>query len=223
MTSVDVRRGADCSPRQRVTKSLLGYGVLAGAVYVIGSVLQGLLTPGFSFARDSWSHLSLGPAGWVHVLVLVLTGLMVVAAAIGFRRHLESRGRAAWAWLAGYGVLLVVAGLALPDRASGPGTVHGLVHLAAGGLGFVAFAVACFLLAARFGASGATRLRWSGIGAGALLLVTFVALAATAGASAAVVAFTIGVVASWAWLAAASVHLYAEAAEIGRREAAAQG
>ncbi|HWD61268.1 MAG TPA: DUF998 domain-containing protein, partial [Humibacter sp.] len=78
----------DCTPEGRVMKSLLGYGVIVGPFYVVASVVQGLLTPGFDFARDSWSLLSLGAAGWVHVVVFILTGLMVIAAAIGVHRHI---------------------------------------------------------------------------------------------------------------------------------------
>ncbi|MGN6125313.1 MAG: DUF998 domain-containing protein, partial [Humibacter sp.] len=106
----------DCTPEARVTKSLLGYGVIAAPFYVIASVVQGLLTPGFDFARDSWSLLSLGTAGWVHIVVFILTGLMVIAAAIGVHRHIaEGRGRTAWVYLVVYGALLVLAGVFLPD------------------------------------------------------------------------------------------------------------
>ncbi len=64
----------DCTPAARITKSLLGHGVLAGPFYVIASVVQGLLRSGFDFTRDSWSLLSIGPHGWIHVLVFLLTG-----------------------------------------------------------------------------------------------------------------------------------------------------
>jgi len=206
----------DCTPEARVTKSLLGYGVLAGPFYVVCSVVQGLLTPGFSFATDSWSLLSLGAAGWIHIAVFVLTGLMTAAAAIGYRRHLPSGpGRTAWAYLLIYGVLLVAAGAALPDAAGSGFSVHGMLHLLAGGLGFVAFAVWSFAMARRLraGSAGAAA---AGIVVGVLLLVGFVPIAASGGSAVATIVLTIVVILASAWLTLVSVWMYREAAEAGR-------
>lgn len=202
-----------CTPAARITRSLLGYGVLAGPWYVLASVVQGLLTPGFDFAHDSWSLLSLGPHGFFHVLVFVLTGVMVAAAGVGLRRH---AGGAAGPALVAYGLLLVVAGLARPDAPGGGFSTHGLLHLAAGGLGFVAFAVAAFALARRFARTGSrTWATWSLL-AGVLLLVGFVGVASGASSALVVLGFTAAVVLSWVWLATVSVRCYREAAEDGR-------
>ena len=208
----------DCTPEARVTKSLLGYGVIVGPFYVVASVLQGVLTPGFDFAHDSWSLLSLGAAGWVHIVVFVLTGLMAIAGAIGYRRHIASGpGRTAWAYLGAYGVLLVAAGAFLPDRPGGTFTAHGALHLLAGGLGFIGFAVWAFLIARRLAARSGG-LSASSIVAGCLLLVGFIAIATGGGAVWANILLTIAVVLSWAWLSVASVIFYREAAEAGRIE-----
>ncbi|QDZ15078.1 DUF998 domain-containing protein [Humibacter ginsenosidimutans] len=208
----------DCTPEARVTKSLLGYGVIAGPFYVIASVIQGLLTSGFDFAHDSWSLLSTGSAGWIHVVVFVLTGLMVIAGAVGIHRHVSAgAARTAWAYLAGYGILLVGAGVFAPDVAGASFTWHGMVHLACGGLGFVAFAVWAFLVARRVGQTSRALAVCSVI-AGVLLLVGFGFVASGAGSALATVVFTIAVVVSWAWLSVASVLFYREAAEAGRIE-----
>jgi hypothetical protein len=124
-----------CSPARRITRSLLGYGVLAGPFYICVSLAQALTRGGFDLSRHEWSLLANGPGGWVQVLNLVLTGLMVVAAATGFRRSLRDGrdgrdGRAArWAprLLAVYGVSLVAAGA---FRCRLPRPCRG--HLAAG-------------------------------------------------------------------------------------------
>ncbi|MCU1472852.1 DUF998 domain-containing protein [Amnibacterium sp.] len=207
---------ADCTPEARVTKSLLGYGVIAGPFYVVASVLQGLLQPGFDFTRDSWSLLSLGQAGWVHVVAFLVTGAMVVAAGLGVRRHVgRGPGRTAWAYLGLYGVLLLLAGVLLPDR---PGSFsgHGLGHLAAGGLGFIAFAITAFVLARRFRREGARGWAAFSVIAGVGLLLGFVAVAAGSAAPAAILSFTAAVVLSWVWLSLVSVRLYGEAAAEGR-------
>ena len=79
-----------------VTKSLLGWGVVAGPVYVVVGLAQALLVPGFDLSRHALSLLLLGPLGWIQWLNLVLSGLMVLAAALGFVRLLPRR-RNAWA------------------------------------------------------------------------------------------------------------------------------
>jgi hypothetical protein len=208
----------DCTPAARITRSLLGYGVLAGPFYVGASVVHGLLRTGFDFGHDSWSLLSLGPRGWVHVLVFVLTGLMVGAAGVGFRRH---AGGLAGPALIVYGALLVVAGFARPDAPGAGLSTHGLVHLAAGGLGFVAFAVAAFATARRFARRG--RGGWAAwsVVAGVLLLVGFVGVASGSASAPVILGFTLGVVLSWAWLLTVSLRYYGEAAQDGRAPAAA--
>ena len=105
-----------CSPESRVTRSLLGYGVIAGPVYVGVSLAQAFTRDGFDPVRHEWSLLAHGPGGWVQVLNLVLTGLMVVAAAVGFRRALDGGRAGRWAprLLAVYGVALDAAGAFRP-------------------------------------------------------------------------------------------------------------
>lgn len=203
----------DCTPRARVTKSLLGYGVLAGVVYVFGSLIDGLIRPGFDFVHDSWSLLSLGPGGWIHVTVFVVTGLMVAAAGVGFRRH--ARGVSGPALVA-YGILLMLAGLCVPDAPGSGFTVHGLAHLVAGALGFVAFAVAAFSIGRRCARSGARGWATFSVAAGALLLLGFIGVASESTSAAINLGFTATVVLSWFWLALTSVRAYREAHTAGR-------
>ena len=56
-----------CSPAQRVTRSLLGYGVLAGTVFEVSILIQGLTRHGFRLAHDDASLLSNGPLGWIQI------------------------------------------------------------------------------------------------------------------------------------------------------------
>lgn len=205
-----------CTPAARITRSLLGYGVLAGPFYVLGSVVHGLLDGGFDLAHDSWSLLSLGPHGWFHVLVFVVTGVMVAAAGVGVRRH--ARGVAGPA-LVVYGALLVVAGLARPDAPGTGFSTHGVLHLAAGALGFIAFAVAALATARRFARRGSrTWATWSLV-AGVLLVLGFVGVASGSSSAVVVLGFTASVVLSWVWLATVSVRYYREAGEEGRAPA----
>jgi hypothetical membrane protein len=193
----------DCTTTARVTKSLLGYGVIAGPLYVGVSLTQAFIRDGFDPSRHAWSLLQNGSLGWIQTANLIVSGLMVVAAAAGLRRAV---GRGAVP-LALYGLGMVVAGFFTADPGVGfpPGSAggtvswHGFVHLAAGGIGFVGLAVACFRLA-RFAPLSRT--------VGVLLVGTFLALNASAGASWGIVAFTAAVVCVSAWLSVLSVRVY---------------
>src|SRR5215217_2090969 len=98
-----------CTPEARVTRSLLGYGIIAGPFYVALSLAQAAARDGFDPTRHDWSLLANGPGGWVQSANLALTGLMVVAAALGYRRALHGKVGQRWAprLLATYGVGLL--------------------------------------------------------------------------------------------------------------------
>ena len=112
MTTIPNAQGTVRRPRPRgcaasgnITRSLLGYLVLAGPFYVAVSLAQALTRPGFSLTRDEWSLLALGPMGWIQMVNLILTGGMTVAGAIGVRRAVgRSAPGGVWAprLLAGY-------------------------------------------------------------------------------------------------------------------------
>jgi len=78
--------GTACDPATRVTRSLLGYGVIAGPVYVTVSLAQVFTRRGFDPLRHEWSLLANGHLGWIQIANFVLSGLMMVAAAAGLRR-----------------------------------------------------------------------------------------------------------------------------------------
>lgn len=200
-----------CSPAGRITRSLLGYGVLAGPFYVAVSLAQALTRDGFDLTRDEWSLLSNGRLGWIQVTNFVLTGLMVLAASVGIHRALASGIGAGL--LGGYGLSLIAAGLLRADPAHGfpvgaPSTASlsgsGLGHLIAGAIGFGCLIAACFVLARRFTGGWAIASRVTGV----VFLAGFVGIASGAGSVAVTLAFTAAVVIIWAWLAAICLHLY---------------
>src|SRR5215208_5676538 len=112
MTAQTITTGTidqQCSPAARVTRSLLGYGIIAGPFYVAVSLTQALCRDGFRLDTHAWSLLANGAAGWIQIANFILTGMMTVAAAAGLRRALASgRGRSwAPALIAAYGVSLI--------------------------------------------------------------------------------------------------------------------
>jgi hypothetical protein len=209
-----------CTPEQRVTRSLLGYGVLAGPFYVVASLAQALIRDGFDLRRHEWSLLANGDFGWVQVANLVLTGLMTVAFAIGVGRAVPTGRGARWAprLLAAYGVSLVAAGAFREDPAlgfpsgtpQGAGEIswHGILHFVAGGLGFACLALACLALARRYAVLG--RRGWAAFSAltAVVFLAGFAMVASGQGSVVANLAFTAAVVLVWAWMTAVATDLY---------------
>lgn len=212
-----------CTPTRRVTGTLLGYGAIAGPVYVGVSLAQGVTRDGFDLTRHQWSMLSNGSLGWIQVTNFVLTGLMMIAMGLGARRAL-ARGRGAtWAprLIAVFGASFLVAAAFKADPAFGfpVGTpegaaaisTSGLVHFTAAGIGFTCAAVACFAMARRYAVEG--RLGWARYSraTGVVFLAGFAAVASGGGSSAANLAFTAAVILVFAWTTAVSLELYRHA------------
>ena len=207
----------DCTYAQRVTKSLLGYGVLAGVVYM-GSVLaQGLTRRGFSIAHDDASLLANGPLGWLQVATFLVAGAMTIAAAVGVRRALPSR----WAprQLGLYGAGLMAAGVFRADPAGGfgPGAPagraahiswHGDGHLIAASIAFIAIIAACFAVARCLSRVGHRGLAIYSRITGLVFLAAFAGVTSGSASPAIVLPFYGAITAIFAWLAIISVHLY---------------
>lgn len=204
----------------RITKSLLGYGVLAGPIYVTTVAVQAVTRDGFDPVRYPASVLANGPLGWIQVANFLVSGAMTVAAGAGVRRALgDRRTRSAGVLIAGYGAGLIGGGLFRADPVPGfpPGTAdvaitwHGIAHLLCGAVGFACVVAAGFVLAAEFARRGDRGwARYSRL-TGAAFAASFLAMIASSGAPAANMGFTAGVVLVWVWLAAVSVKMYRQA------------
>jgi len=112
----------DCPPLPvRITKSLLGYGVIAGPIYVVVVAAQMATRDGFDPTRHAASQLANGQRGWIQIVTFLVTGAMVIAAAVGARRALGPGRLSAWAsgLLGVDGAGLVVAGIFGPTRRTG--------------------------------------------------------------------------------------------------------
>jgi hypothetical protein len=197
-----------------VTRSMLGWGVVAGPFYLIVGLILALTREGFDLARHPLSALMLGDGGWMHTINLALSGVMVCVAGVGMAR---AAARGTGIGVGVYGLAMVASAIFPPDPMPGfpPGqdgatapSVSGLLHFAFGGIGFVAFAVAAFLLGRWLIRHGERdRAVWSRTAA-VVILVGFVGGAALGPAGMA--GIWLAVVIGFAWLLLASVRLYRE-------------
>ena len=202
-----------------VTRSLLGYGVLAGPFYLAVGLAQAFVRDGFVFSRHPLSVLANGPGGWVQTANFVITGLMVIAAAVGFARVLAPASRATSWWLGAFGASMIAAAVFRADPMDGfpagtpvgPPTamsVTGMMHFIVGTLGFTALGVSCFVAARAMTRRGMRRLARLSVASGVLVLGAFFGGGAFANTSGGILGIWISVVAGWAWLATMSLHLY---------------
>jgi hypothetical membrane protein len=212
---------AGCRSEISVTRSLLGYGAVAGPLYVVVSLGQAAVRDGFDLTKHEWSLLANGPGGWVQISNLILTGLLLVAAAVGFRRAMGAGVGRRWVprLLGTYGVSLVAAGAFPADPMNGfpvgtpegppvAPTLYGTLHMAAGGIGFLGLIIATFVLASRFRGEGRRGRAATSIGTGVVFLAAFVGIASGVTGQAINLAFTAAVLLSWAWLGSTAIHLY---------------
>lgn len=213
---------AKCTPAGRITRSLLGYGIVAGPLYVVVALAQALTRDGFDLSKHAWSLLANGALGWIQITNFIVTGLITVAGAVGLRRALTpGRGRT-WApvLIAAYGVSLIGAGIFRADPAQGfpvgtPETTtiswHGMLHFMVGGIGFLCLIAACFVLASRFSHADRRGLAGFSLIAGVVFLAGFVGIASGSHGPT-TVGFVAAVLTVWAWLTTVCVHFYRTAA-----------
>ena len=201
-----------------VTRSLLGYGVVVGPFYLAVGLIQAFMRDGFDLARHPLSLLANGPGGWVQTANFVVSGLMVVAAAVGFARVLGPTSRAVTWFLGAFGVSMLAAAILRADPVDGfpigtplgmPTSISpmGMGHFIAGMTGFVSLAISCFLAAramSRRNAKGMARFSlFSGLGIVLGFFGGFIP-----GVSLGTAGIWFSVVLGWIWLAVLSRHLY---------------
>ena len=202
-----------------VTRSLLGYGVLAGPFYLTVGLIQAFVREGFDFARHPLSLLANGPGGWVQTANFALTGLMVVAAAVGFKRVLGPRSFATSAFLGFFGVCLIVAAVFPADPMDGfpvgtpvgpPESISntGQIHFLAGFLGFDSLTLSCLFAARAMSRRKAQLMARLSIFSGLAVVLGFFGGFLILGLSTATLGIWFAVVVGWTWLAILSLHLY---------------
>ena len=198
---------------EKVTKSLLTCGIIAGPLYVILGLIQMVIRPGFDITRHSLSLLANGDLGWIQILNFLVTGVLLIAGAVGVKRALQSGRGSRWAprMLGLYGLGLMGAGIFCADPALGfpPGTPlennpiswHGMLHFIVGTIGFIGFIAACFIFARRFKSLQKPGWAWYSLITGILFLASFVGIASGSKGPFSIV-FALAVVLGFTWISA---------------------
>jgi hypothetical protein len=202
-----------------VTRSLLGYGVVVGAFYLAVGLIQAFVRDGFSFARHPLSVLANGTGGWIQTANFALTGLMVIAAAVGFWRMPAPRLRAASWFLGAYGAFVFAAAIFRADPVDGfPAgtplgppttmTTMGMLHFVVGALGFVCFAVSALCAVRPLSRRNEKSLARFSLFSGLAILLGFFGGLFIPGFSSPTAGIWFAVVVGWAWLSVLSLKLY---------------
>jgi uncharacterized membrane protein YhaH (DUF805 family) len=193
-------------------------GIVAGPLYIFMGAVQMAIRPGFDITRHALSLLSNGELGWLQIANFIVTGALLLAGAIGVKRTLRAgRGRV-WAprMLGLYGLGLIGAGIFKADPALGfpPGTpvdgnsisVHGLLHLLVGTIGFIGFISCCLILARRFKDAGQSDWAIFSAVTGVIFLAAFLGIAS--GSSGPVsLYFALALALGFVWLSLALIRL----------------
>jgi hypothetical protein len=164
-----MRRRDIGSPPDRTTRLLLACGAVGPPLFVVVTLVEGAIRPGYSLWRH-WVSLLLIGDGAIRMQIAVVTcGLSVLAFALGLRRVLvsDAASRRGCLLIGVFGLSFVVAGVFAPDPMLGyppgadmhvPPTLHRILHGISGMGAFYALAAACFAMSRRF----ADDPRWSG-------------------------------------------------------------
>jgi hypothetical protein len=187
-------------------------------------VILGATRADYDLQRHPTSLLSLGVLGWTQQLNYGVTGLLLVASAIGLRAALRGWGgsRSAPVLIGLFGITVVAAGIFVTDPGFGypPGTPAPAEPTTSGALNslfdLLAFVVslpgACFILGRRFVRWGLSGWGWYSIATGFGILAGFVLAIASLNEVGGLpnlggLVLRITIVTGFAWLTLVSLHL----------------
>ncbi|TMC74473.1 MAG: DUF998 domain-containing protein [Chloroflexi bacterium] len=203
-----------------INTALLRCGVVAGPLFIIVGAIQVLTRPGFDVRYNMLSQMALGDQGWIQVANFVVSGMLVLASAVGIRRALRSGPGSTWGpRLVGvYGVGLIAAAIFgadpgfgfPPGTPSGPPTTmstHGLLHFVSAAFGFFAVISACFVFARRFAKLGHRGWATYSVFTGVFFLVAFLGTASGSGLVVLTLALWVAIALAWVWVSALAVKL----------------
>jgi len=200
-----------------MTRSMLGWGVVAGPLYIAIGIALAVTRDGFKPTEHALSLLMLGHGGWMQRTNLVVAGVLVLVAAIGVGRALRySHRRTSTALVTAiFAVALIASSVFAPDPANGfpPGstesvTASGVMHLACGAVQFAAAVVAAAMLSRWALDTGWERAARASRLASIVTGAAFIAGASLTSTPLGVGLLWVAVITEFAWLAGVSICLW---------------
>lgn len=144
------------------SKWLLVCGVVAGPLFIVTFIIDGLLRPGYHPLRDSVSALALGTYAWIQVTNFEVTGLLILGFAIGLRQQFSLLPGISWkmALFIILAITIMGAGIFKTDARHAyllglyllpiEHSLHGTLHIVFAVSGFLILSVECFGFARQF-------------------------------------------------------------------------
>ncbi|EMD23121.1 DUF998 domain-containing protein [Amycolatopsis azurea] len=194
------------------TRALLACGAISGPLYFLTSFTQAAVRDGFDLTKHPASMLSNGDAGWIQVTNFLVTGILMIAGAIGLSRTLEPGRGSTWGprLLGVFGVSLLFAAVFKADAGngfpvgSGPATLStaGILHMTAGSVGFLSLIVATFVFASRFSREGHRGWAICSRATGIAFFASFAGISSGNANAVVMLAFWATVLLAWGWVTA---------------------
>jgi hypothetical membrane protein len=170
----------------RKTKALLLCGVIGCPFFVIVFLIEGATRADYNPLRYPISSLSIGDSGWVQMANFIITGLLLLAFALGLRIQLrQAKVSTKGSLLLGLVAIgLIGAGIFSTDPVYGypismplaitEFSIHGHLHVLFSILVFSGLPIACFVFSRRF--TDIKKTGWAAYStfSGVAMLVTFV-------------------------------------------------
>jgi hypothetical protein len=213
----------------KITRLLLACGVLAGPVFIMVFLVEGLMRADYDPMRHPVSSLAFGDGGWIQATNFLITGLLLLAFALGARRALRPGPASTWGPLliaaCGVGLLGAVAFAADPLSGYPPGTpvlpvvrtMPGVLHDLFSSFFFLGLPTACLVFARGFAKLGARGWTSYSLITAAVFALAFVLSSVAFRQTPNFVDFgglfqRITIVVGFAWLSLMADHLYRETA-----------
>ncbi len=162
-------------------RALLTCGVVAGPLFVVVFLIEGALRPDYSPMRQPVSSLSIGSTGWTQMANFLITGLLVLAFALGLQQR--GKGLLLPILIGLIGVGLIGASVFTCDPFNGypPGTpvspvatTSGTLHNSFSSLFFLGLPIACLVAARQFTREGSGGFAWYCVATAVAFVVLFV-------------------------------------------------
>src|SRR5215469_18388406 len=200
------------------TRLLLACGAIAPLLNIVVLLILGATRPGYNAWLIPDSSLELGEGGWIQITNYIVSGVLLLAFAIGLRRVLRTGRGSTWGPLLlglfglsfiGIGIFVTDPVLGYPPGASSTATVPGTLHNLLGQLQFISLSVACFVLARGDAADPARRgWTWYSVATGLLVVASdvFFFLTFEMGGPAGLIE-RIGIIGGCSWIALLAIRL----------------